>query len=348
MTKNNLEPLSPADGVEMYLEARRDDLSQPTLKAQKYRLAAFVQWCKEEDIENLNELSGRALYRYRVWRREGNGEGRDEIAPVTLRGQLSTLRSFLRFCEEVDAVKDGLRSDVPLPTLSTGENVSDTTLEPARAEEILDYLDRYEYASRNHVILLLMWHTGARAGAIRSLDLEHLDLDNDRPGIRFCHNPAEDTPLKNKEKSERWNSVSPHVARVLQDYIDGPRENVQDEYGRNPLITTTHGRASISAVRTTLYRVTRPCWRGAGCPHDRDIETCEATESAHMSKCPSSRSPHDARSGRVTAYRRDDVPRRVVSDRLDASEDILDEHYDRRSAREKAEQRRDYLPDSGQ
>jgi len=40
------------------------------------------------------------------------------------------------------------------------------------------------------------------------------------------------------------------------------------------------------------------------------------------------------------------VPRRIVSDRLNASESILDEHYDRRSAREKAEQRRDYLPDS--
>jgi len=343
---DNLEPLDPAEGVEMYLEARRDDLTDPTLKGQKYRLAAFVQWCEEEEIENLNELSGRDLYRYRVWRREGNGEDRGPIAPVTLRGQLATLRSFLRFCEEVDAVKEGLRSDVHLPNLSGGENVSDTTLEPARAEAILDYLDRYEYASRNHVILLLMWHTGARAGAIRSLDLDHLDLEGDRPGIRFHHNPRQDTPLKNKEKGERWNSISPYVSRVIGDYIDGPREDTRDESGRDPLITTIHGRASISAIRTTLYRVTRPCWRGAGCPHDRDIETCEATESAHMSKCPSSRSPHDVRSGRVTAYRRDDVPRRVVSDRLNASADILDKHYDRRSNREKAEQRRDYLPDS--
>ena len=343
---NNLEPLDPAQGVEMYLEARRDDLSEPTRKAQKYRLAAFVQWCDEEEIENLNELSGRDLYRYRVWRREGNGEGREEIAPITLRGQLATLRSFLRFCEEVDAVREGLRSDVRLPNLSVGESVSDTTLEPARAEEILDYLDRYQYASRNHVILLVMWHTGARAGAIRSLDLGHLDLEGDRPGLRFHHNPRQDTPLKNKTKGERWNSISPYVSRVIGDYIDGPREDVRDEYGRDPLITTIHGRASISAIRTTLYRVTRPCWRGAGCPHDRDIESCEATESAHMSKCPSSRSPHDVRSGRVTAYRRDDVPRRVVSDRLNASADILDKHYDRRSSREKAEQRRDYLPDS--
>jgi hypothetical protein len=47
----------------------------------------------------------------------------------------------------------------------------------------------------------------------------------------------------------------------------------------------------------------------------------------------------------VTYYRREDVPRRVVKDRLDASEDLLDRHYDRRTAREQAEQRSDHLPD---
>ena len=64
-----------------------------------------------------------------------------------------------------------------------------------------------------------------------------------------------------------------------------------------------------------------------------------------MSRCPSSRSPHYVRSGRVTRYRLDDVPKQVVSDRMDASSDILDKHYDRRSARQQAEQRRQYLPD---
>ena len=54
---------------------------------------------------------------------------------------------------------------------------------------------------------------------------------------------------------------------------------------------------------------------------------------------------HDLRSGRVTYYRREDVPRRIVKDRLNASEDVLDRHYDRRSDREQAEQRSDYLPD---
>ncbi|WP_435066256.1 tyrosine-type recombinase/integrase [Halobaculum sp. EA56] len=342
---DGLEPLTPREGIEMYLEARRDELTKGTIRGQTYRLDAFQQWCEEEGIENLNELTGRDLYRYRVWRREGHGEGRDPIAPVTLRGQLATLRAFLRFAEEIDAVRDDLRTDVPLPVVTGGQNVSETTLEPERVGDILEYLDRYEYASRNHVILLLMWHTGARAGGIRSLDVGDVDLDTERPGIQFRHRPESDTPLKNKERGERWNAISPYVSRILEDYIDGPREDVRDDYGREPLITTEYGRVSISALRDTLYRITRPCWRGAGCPHDRDPETCEATHSDRMSTCPSSRSPHDVRSGRVTAYRRDDVPRRVVSDRLDASGGILDEHYDRRSSREKAEQRRDYLPD---
>jgi integrase len=343
---SDLEELSPAEGVQMYLDARRDELTKGTLDAQAYRLDAFLQWCDEEEIENLNDLSGRDLYRYRVWRREGNGEGRDEIATVTLRGQLATLRAFLRFAEEIDAVADGLREDVPLPIVSNGENVSATTLEPERVEEILEYLERYYYASRRHVTLLLMWHTGARVGGIRSLDLDDLELEGESPGIHFRHRPDQGTPLKNKDRGERWNAISSHVAQVVQDYIDGPRERVTDECGRSPLLTTRNGRPSLSTFRDVLYRTTRPCWYNAGCPHDRDIDECEATHGDHASKCPSSRSPHDVRSGRVTAYRRQDVPRRVVSDRLNASADVLDEHYDRRNSREKAEQRRDYLPDS--
>ncbi|WP_313691549.1 tyrosine-type recombinase/integrase [Halorarum halobium] len=342
---DGLDPLSPKEGIEMYLEARRDELTEQTIQGQSYRLDAFRQWCEEEGVENLNDLAGRDLYRYRVWRREGNGDDRDPIAPVTLRGQLATLRAFLRFAEEIDAVRDDLRSDVPLPIVNDGQNVSETTLEPERVGDILEYLDRYKYASREHVILLMMWHTGARVGGIRSLDLGDLDLDAERPGLQFRHRPESDTPLKNKERGERWNAISPYISRILEDYIDGPRDNVRDEYAREPLITTQYGRPSISTLRDTLYRMTRPCWRGAGCPHDREVDECLATQTDHASKCPSARSPHDVRSGRVTAYRRDDVPRRIVSDRLDASSGILDEHYDRRSSREKAEQRRDYLPD---
>lgn len=344
---SDLEPLDPEQAVQMYLDGRKDELADATLKGQKYRLRAFVAWCDEEGIENLNELGGRDLYEYRIWRREGGySEDDAELKTVTLRGQLSTVRAFLRFCASVDAVPEDLAEKVPVPSVSGAGGVSDSTLAPSRANEILDYLERYHYASRKHVTVLIAWHTGARCGAIRGIDIEDVDLDGNSPGIEFLHRPETDTPLKNAEKGERWNAINQRVAHTIQDYINGPRNDLTDEYGRNPLLTTTHGRPSGSTIRDTIYSVTRPCKRGEGCPHDRDIEECEATHYHHASKCPSSRSPHDVRSGRVTAYRREDVPREIVSDRLNASEQILDRHYDRRSEREKSEQRRKYLPNT--
>ncbi|AXG08647.1 tyrosine-type recombinase/integrase [Haloplanus rubicundus] len=347
---SDLDPLSPEEGVRLYLDAKKDDLAAETLKSQEYRLNAFVQWCNEEGIENLNELSGRDVYAYRVWRREGQGEGRESVAPITLRGQLATARAFLRFCGDIEAVPPDLYDRVPLPTLSNGEEVSDSTLDPDHVAAILDYLSQFKYATRDHLIVLLGWHTGARLGGLRGLDLGDVDLDGDHPrvsgpAVHFVHRPETGTPLKNKDKSTRWNRISEYVAEVIRDYLKETRDDVTDEYGREPLFTTRNGRPVPSTIRESLYRVTRPCWRNEPCPHDRDIEDCEATNIQKATRCPSSRSPHDLRSGRVTFYRRQNVPRRIVEDRLNASENILDKHYDRRSEPEKAEQRSEYLPD---
>ena len=132
------------------------------------------------------------------------------------------------------------------------------------------------------------------------------------------------------------------LARMLDDYIDGPRIDKQDDYGRDPLISTTHGRPSTSTIRDTIYRLTRPCIYG-GCPHDQDPEECDATEFDHASTCPSSRSPHEMRSGSITAHLLEDVPMEIVTERMDVSKCVLDRHYDRRTKREKMLQRRKFL-----
>ncbi|WP_276298826.1 tyrosine-type recombinase/integrase [Halorussus lipolyticus] len=333
---DDLEPIAPEAAVDLYIDHRRDEVSDETLQSHRYRLKQFVLWCEEEGITNMNDVSGRDLHAFRVHRREDA-----DLELVSLQGQLSTLRVFLGFCASIDAVPEGLRNKVMLPTVSDSEQASKTNLEPDRAEAALDYLERYHYASRNHVILLLLWRTGMRSGALRSLDLD--DFDWDEPAVELVHRPEEDTPLKNAENSQRWVALSEHVARVVKDYRDGPREDVTDDYGRRPVLTTSQGRASRSTVRNSVYLMTRPCWYGDGCPHDRDIGECEATERAYMSKCPSSRSPHDVRSGAITAHLLEDVPVEIVSDRMDVTQDVLDKHYDRRSEREKMNQRRDHL-----
>lgn len=347
---SSLDPISPRDGISMFHDAMRDEHAESTRRSAKHRLRSFLQFCNEHDINNLNDLNGRDLYNYRTWRREGQGDGYDEIKPVTLKSQLATLRRFLRFAANIDAVPPELYEQVKLPTMKNGEDVSDSTLRPERAIAILDYLEHAHPATRNHIIILLLWTTGARSGALRALDLRDLDLNGSHPrvsgpALHFVHRPDTGTPLKNQENGTRWNRINEKTAGYLADYIEYHRHDVTDEYDREPLLTTEQGRPAGNTIRTNLYRVTRPCWRGEPCPHDRDVDNCEYTHLDKASQCPSARSPHDVRSGRVTHYRREDVPRQVVQDRLNASEDILDRHYDRRTDLEQAEQRSDYLPD---
>jgi site-specific recombinase XerD len=82
------------------MEARRDDLADGTLKSQRYRIRAFVQWCEEEGITNLNDLTARSLHEYRLWRTEDG-----DLNTVTLRTQLSTVRVFVKFLESIDGVE---------------------------------------------------------------------------------------------------------------------------------------------------------------------------------------------------------------------------------------------------
>lgn len=112
-----------------------------------------------------------------------------------------------------------------------------------------------------------------------------------------------------------------------------------DENGRSAFLTTREGRTSTGTIRHIHYKVTRPCWIGEPCPHEKDPDTCEWTYYSEASKCPSSRSPHDVRKARVTKYRNDGVHRGIVSDELDASEQVLDKHYDRATERERADRR---------
>ena len=329
----------------MYHDWAQDEHATSTVKAEKPRLRAFVQFCDEEGIENLNSVSGRDLFKYRIWRREGQGDDREPVRMVTLKGQLATLRSFLKFAADIDAVPPNLFDQVQLPTMKNGEDVSETTLDPERAVAILDYLEKAHPASREHILLLLLWRTGARSGAVRGLDLQDVDLEGKHPrvsgpALQFVHRPETDTPLKNGENGTRWNRISQKAAGYIEDYIEFHRDDVTDDHGREPLITTQYGRPAGNTIRKTLYKITRPCWRGEACPHDREIDDCDATFLDNASKCPSSRSPHKIRTGSISWQLDQGVPPQVVAERVNASLDVIERHYDKTEAVERMERRR--------
>ncbi|RDI71969.1 tyrosine-type recombinase/integrase [Halopelagius longus] len=332
-----LEPLEPEEAVELYLQDRKSELAKSTQYAHSSRLGHFVRWCNEQGIDNLNELTGRKLHRYRLWRRaDGN------LAPPTEKSQMDTLRVFIRWCGTIDAVPTDLWSKVVSPSLSEGENSRDVMVDSEVAKGILEYLSTYEYASERHVTFHLMWHALLRRGAVRALDLE--DYDSEEMSLDVRHRPETETPIKNKHNGERFIALSSETCTVLDAWIEDRRPDSVDEYGRNPMLSTSQGRAHLTTIQSYIYSITRPCTYDKDCPHDREISECKAAAMrSSASTCPSSLSPHAVRRGAITHWLNSDVPEQVVSARANVSPAVLDEHYDRRTEREKMEQRRRYL-----
>lgn len=330
---DGLTPTTPAEAVEWYLTEREPDLSEKTLQNHRYRLEQFLAFCSEQEFDEMNQLTGRDIHRFRVW------AGRD-IRTVTLRGYLQTFRVFLEFCAAIDAVEPGMRERVRLPDVDPEEEARDEHITADRAEAILEHLERFAYASRDHVVFALLWHTGIRLGSLRSFDVG--DFDADAMCLELRDRPDRGTTLKNDAAAERSIAVGSRYCEVIQNYLTHNRENATDDYGRRPLITSSHGRLSEGAIRETIYRLTQPCEIGE-CPHDEDPETCEARRHSQRAQCPSSRSPHGIRRGSITDHLRNGTPQEVVTDRANVSKDILDQHYDERTEREKMEIRREFL-----
>ena len=60
----SLEPIGPERAVELYLQDRESELSKRSQYGHKSRLGHFTRWCDEQDITNMNKLSGRDLHRF--------------------------------------------------------------------------------------------------------------------------------------------------------------------------------------------------------------------------------------------------------------------------------------------
>lgn len=338
------EPVTAEEAVELYLTEREENgAASSTITTHDSRLSFFVEWFADEtEYDYLWELSGLDFRRYRTWR---FAEREHDYSVDTVRGQLGTLRKFIRWCVSVDAVPDELPSKIQSPDKSNGQRSN--VIEHDRFEKILDHVRQYQYASLRHALLRFLWMSMARVSGAHSLDLEHVDLD--RGYAEFEYKPDEGTTLKNREAGERTITIDDRTCEVLRDYLEHTRpDDVVDEYGREPFFVAPNGstRAHTTLLRNRVYAVTRPCVIG-GCPHETNPDECDAAASMNAAhECPSSESTHAIRRGSISWHLREEVPKPIVSDRADVGKDTLDEHYSTLSEREKADVRSDYLPDS--
>lgn len=331
-----VDPLTFAEAVERYRKARAPDVAPTTQANLEYRLNKFLDWVAESEYQDTGEITGRLVDDYVQ-------DLHEELSAVTVKNHLTTVRDLVDYCERIEASPDGVARRVDIPTLALHEEVDDTVLEADRARSVIDYLERFEYASLRHVTVLLLWHTGMRRGSIHSLDVG--DYSSEGRWLQLRHRPSEGTTLKNKRKGEREINLHPDVCDVLDDYLAQTRPDVTDAHGREPLLATASGRVEASTIQRQVYTATRPCHYTNECPVGREMETCEATAHNKASQCPDSVSPHAIRRGRITHELLEGKPKEYASARMNVSTEVLEDHYDARTQRETRMQRREFLDD---
>jgi site-specific recombinase XerD len=154
----NPTELSPREAKERYLDRRRPETTEESMKTYHYRLKLFVEWCQAEGIDRVCELNGWDFECYETYRR-----GHD-LSPVTLRGEMQTLLNFIEYLERIEAVKGGLSEKIDPPATTREQESSDAKLATDEAHRLLDYFREHQHGTRRHVLLELFWHTGAAHG----------------------------------------------------------------------------------------------------------------------------------------------------------------------------------------
>lgn len=323
--------MTPDDAVDRYLNERKPEVADSTWQNHSYALRRFVEYCNDKCINDIRSLDGRYLQGFKVDRRM------DGINEVTLYNNMSVLRVFVGWLESMRLVEKGTADVMQLPE---AKGVRHEVIREEGAEEILAYLERFEYATMRHALFALLWETGMRLGAARSIDVD--EYHSSERYIELHHRPEEETPLKNKERGEREINLHEWTCRVLDDYIEMHREDTTDDYDRGALFASKHGRYVLSNLRQHINALTRPCHYGTSCPHDREQSDCEANQQyKYAQRCPSSITPHDVRRSSITAWLDDGHSAELISDRMDVSKKILDKHYDKRTEEQKRRLRRE-------
>ena len=345
---SDLEPISPEESWKLYIDDRVGDekWSYDTKLTNEQGRDIFLDWTDEYGLENMNNLSGRDLLRFKNWRKS------QDITTISLNGNLAVLRPFLKFAEKIDGVQEDLHEDIPFPEVSEDDEVRNNAPPPDVVTKIGEWLDTYHYASRQHTEFSLIGEVGIRSGAARGIDeLDHYPAQR---MIQLRHRPADDpdergTPLKNGTDSQRNINISKELNQLILDYRNNPeRPEGTDRYGRKPLFTSVDSsgnvnRISINRIRDDFYKLSRPCVYANNCPEERDVEACEATKNRFASKCPANTSPHPLRSYAIMRQLDEGVPKGTLSDRVDVSVPTLEKHYDHRSEERQREARLNVL-----
>ena len=332
-TTNISNRINAQELLDLYLADKKPEMNGSTPRSHRSRLSFFVEWFQEEtSYTYVDQLNRTDILRFSDWRF-------DDHATITISTQMDTLRQLLKWAEKKGFVVQNIHVAAESPDTDDEDDIAHRYVDPDRVQQHLDWLRKYEWGQRQTVVLALVWETAMRRSAVRALDVS--DWDSSEQVLRVRSRTDEGTRLKNGSKGSRNVAVTDDTANLIDAWIEGPRPDKTDEYGRRPLITTKQGRISAGCVQTDVYDALRPERIREECSCDG--EGCNADGKTDAHECTDTEGPHAIRATSITYHLNQGWPIEYVSDRADCSEKVIEKHYDEATKTEKMERRQDFI-----
>lgn len=326
-----------------FLDYKYDTVKDSSARVYKFPTKSFIQYLEGEKGQpaTVEDITSGAINNW-------IDERRKEVKIITAHQNAKLIRVWTKWLGQRDMVEWGIHNRIQIPDVPERDDVNEDWLKINQAHAVLDYLGKYHYATVYHAFFRTMWHTACRVSGAIALDLRDYEpLSDEKAIFRFRNRKQTGTPLKNSGKSERDVTVyDPELITILNDYIEGRREDITDESDRHPLFTTPTQRLYRQRAYKNVVAFTRPCVYGNVCPHDREIEDCDAANHKHQApSCPSSISLHPVRKGAIGNHLNEGWDYEPLSKRADVGIDVLEKHYDLRGEEKKRSLREEHIPE---
>jgi site-specific recombinase XerC len=320
---------------------RKENRSPTTRSQYKRTIPVFVEFAEEHGITTPNQISTELVDRF-------VDELKDEHdADATVLTYTKNVRAWLRWLQKRQLCSEPVFRILDKDELGLSPTARDEAIPKQIVAQILRNLRQKRRGSHLHAITELFWNAGPRIGGVHSSDLRDFDIVNNE--IRFRHRPSTGTRLKNGDKQddqpgdgERNIELESSVIEAIKLYIETERPDVTDEYGRQPLFTTTQGRASKSTLRRWIYEATSCRW----IPEELENCSCDGSCDPDTDVCPYSYYPHAIRRGSIVNHLSNGLRPDYASGRFDVSTKVIKDHYDPRTKQRRKEDRVEHVRDA--
>lgn len=122
----------PHEAKNRYLKDKSTDVTDSTLSNYEITLNVFCKWLTDEaGVATLNTLTSDEIQQFKEWRLE-------QVKTITLKTDMTCIKDFVRFCEHINAVPNGMHELVRVPNPRHKDEVSIDILSSGQASKILN------------------------------------------------------------------------------------------------------------------------------------------------------------------------------------------------------------------